>query len=122
MFCVLDHLLSLAADDKAFEVDSIATNIANIFKCEIPNHKNSISLKWRDDILNKPIFRQPIRSFRTSDTEPLRSGTWLRYLKRLGLNAGLEHPFTQYVIRRGLLNAVNGKPGSSRRYFGRADG
>ena len=112
MFCILDHLLSLAFHDKAFEVDSITTSVANIFRCEIPNHKNSISLRWRDDVLNKPIFRQPMRSFGvcgTSDSEPLRSGTWLRYLKRLGLNAGLEHPFTQYVIRRGLLNAVNGK-------------
>lgn len=62
--------------------------------------------------MDLPIFRQPARSAGfcgTSDTEPLRSGTWRRYLKRLGLNAGLEHPFTQYSIRRGLLNTVNGE-------------
>lgn len=39
----------------------------------------------------------------------MRSSTWLRYLRRLGRNSGLEHSFTQYCARRGLVNAVNSK-------------
>ena len=112
MFCLLDHLLSLAVHDQAFEVNGITTDIANIFRCEIPSHKTSVALKWKNEVMDKPIFREPIRSVGlhgTSDWQPLKSSTWLRYLKRLGLSAGLEHSFTQYSIRRGLLNAVNGK-------------
>ena len=112
MFCLLDHLLSLALHDRAFEVNSLTSNIANIFQCEIPSHKTSVALRWRKEVMDTPIFREPIRSAGlrgTSDLQPLKSSTWLRYLKRLGLSAGLEHSFTQYSIRRGLLNAVNGQ-------------
>ncbi|KAL8696099.1 MAG: hypothetical protein Q9201_007827, partial [Fulgogasparrea decipioides] len=43
----------------------------------------------------------------TSPTAPLRASRWISYLKRLGQKAGFEHAFTQYGLRRGLLNVVN---------------
>ena len=112
MFSVLDHLLALATHDQAFEVEAFTRSPMNIFRCEIPEHKSSLALRWKTELLNTPIFRQPIKragAWSTSPVQPLKASTWLRYLKRLGINAGLEHPFTQYAIRRGLLNAVNGK-------------
>jgi hypothetical protein len=117
MFCILTHLLALAIHDQAFEVEAFRTSPAKIFHCEIPLHKKCLALKWRAEILDNPIFRQPTKStgvksasvWSTPQTAPLKSSTWLRYLKRLGLNAGLEHPFTQYSIRRGALDAINGK-------------
>jgi len=45
----------------------------------------------------------------TSPTNPLRASTWIGYLKRLGEKAGFQYSFTQYGLRRGLLNVVNSK-------------
>lgn len=44
-------------------------------------------------MLNIPVFREPERAVdehRTSPIKPLKSSTWLRYLRRLGRNSGLE--------------------------------
>lgn len=112
MFCVLDHLLALAVHDKAFEVNAINRDPSNIFRIKIPEYRNSLRLSWKSSIANIPLFRQPENCagvWITSATQPLKSSTWRRYLKGLGISAGLEHPFTQYVIRRGLMNTVNSK-------------
>jgi len=85
-------------------------DVGNIYRIQIPAGKKSITLKWKSSMLDIPIFRQPkssVNGYGTSATEPLRSTTWIRYTKRLGLKSGLEHSFTQYVVRRGLCNAVN---------------
>ena len=109
MFCLLDRLLSLALHDDAFEAHS-ARFVKNIFWAKIPPGQRCLPLKWKRKVLDLPVFRQPVRSPEgagTSPTEPLRAGTWIRYLKRLGQKTGLQHPFTQYGLRRGLLNVVN---------------
>lgn len=67
---------------------------------------------WLMTHLNTPVFREPGRAMdehRTSPIKPLKSSTWLRYLRWLGRNSGLEQSFTQYCARRGLANAVNSK-------------
>ena len=94
-----------------FAVESLK-NVSNIFGAEIPSGKKCLQLKTKRKVLDTPVFREPGRAkdgYRTSPTQPLRSGTWLRYLRRLGRNSGLEQSFTQYCARRGLVNAVNSK-------------
>ncbi len=64
------------------------------------------------NVLDTPVFREPghaVDGYCTSPTQPLRSSTWLRYLRWLGHNSGLELSFTQYCAQRGLVNAVNSK-------------
>lgn len=109
LFSLLDHLLSLAAYDDAFEAKS-ARQVENIFWVKMPPGRKSLTLKWKRDVLDLPVFREPLRGVAetgTSPTEPLRASTWIRYLKRLGEKAGFQYSFTQYGLRRGLLNVVN---------------
>ena len=111
LLCLLDHLLSLALYDDVLAPEPVK-NISNIFRATIPPGKKSLQLKVKRDALDTPVFREPGRhvdGYRTSPTKPLRAKTWLRYLKQLGLKCGLEKTFSQYVARRGLVNAINSK-------------
>ncbi|KAG8531634.1 uncharacterized protein KY384_003265 [Bacidia gigantensis] len=83
---------------------------------QIPPGRKSLTLKWRRRVLDLPVFQEPLRGAGeagTSPTAPLRASTWIRYLKRLGQKAGFERSFTQYGLRRGLLNVVNNSALSS---------
>ena len=102
-------MISLALYDDAFEAKS-AKNVENMFWVTMPPGKKSLTLKWRREVLDLPVFREKLRGVAESGTspkEPLRAGTWISYLKRLGEKAGFQHSFTQYGLRRGLLNVVN---------------
>jgi len=115
LLCLVDHLLFMALHDDVFVAES-TRDVSYIFRAKPSAAKKSLTLKIKADALNQPVFREPERAadeYRTSKTKPLRSSTWLRYLKRLGLKSGLKHSFTQYVARRGLVNAVNSKSSSS---------
>lgn len=101
----------MALYDEVFVAESLR-NVSNIFQATITSGKKCLQLKTKREVLDTPVFREPGRAedgYRTSPTEPLRSGTWLRYLRRLGRNSGLEQSFTQYCARRWLVNAVNSK-------------
>ncbi len=101
--------LYLAVYDDAFEA-MYAKNIENLFRVKIPPGRKSLTLKWKRRVLDLPVFRETLRSageVGTSPTEPLLASTWIRYLKQLGQKAGFQHSFTQYGLRRGLLNVVN---------------
>ena len=83
IFSLLDHLISLALHDDAFEAKS-ANDVKNIFWVKMPPGKKSLTLKWKCGILDCPVFREPLRSTAesgTSPTEPLRASTWIRYLQ-----------------------------------------
>ncbi|MCJ1475489.1 hypothetical protein MMC13_004152 [Lambiella insularis] len=113
IFCLVDHVIVLALYDDAFKAKS-AKHVENIFFAKMPEGKNSLVLKWKREILDRPVFTQPIKakgSFTSS--QPLRASTWIGYLKRLGLKAGLEHSFIQYGLRRGLLNVINNRAPAS---------
>ena len=109
LFSLLDHFISLAVYDDAFEA-TYAKSVENMFWVRIPPGKKSLTLKWKRRVLDLPVFREPLRGAGgagTSPTAPLRASTWIRHLKRLGQKAGFEQSFTQYGLRRGLLNVVN---------------
>jgi hypothetical protein len=62
-------------------------------------------------MLKKPIFRQAERTsigIQTSPTKALHYYTYLYYLQRLGLLAGLMQILGAYAIRRGAGEAVEG--------------
>ena len=76
----------------------------------MPPGKPSLTLKWKRHVLDRPVFREPLRGageHGISLTEPLRASRWIGYVKRLRQTAGFQHFFTQYGLRRGLLNVVN---------------
>ena len=104
-------MLALALDDEAFEASSMQ-KVDQIFQAEVTSCKNSRTLHWKEDMLDIPVFRQPMRCVdgtrKTSPTDPLRSSTTNDYLKRLGLLTGFEQSLTHYCVRRGTGNAVDG--------------
>jgi len=111
LFSLLDHFISLAVHDDAFEA-TYAKNVENMFRVKVPPGRKSLTLKWKRRVLDLPVFRELLRGAGeagTSPTEPLLASTWIRYLKQLGQKAGFQHSFTQYGLRRGLLNVVNSK-------------
>lgn len=67
-------------------------------------------MEWKRESLNLPVFREKLRGMAetgTSPKEPLRAGTCISILKRLREKAGFQYSFTQYGLRRGLLNVLN---------------
>lgn len=100
---------SLAVDDDAFKAES-AKDVQNMFWVKMPPGKKSLTLKWKPRVLDRPVFREPLRGVGeagTSPTKPLRASTWIRYLRRLGEKTGFQHAPTQYGLRRGLSNVIN---------------
>jgi hypothetical protein len=103
----------MAMHDDIFDTDIFDADnkdIERIYQADIPYYKRGMQLKIKRDKLDMPIFREPERSakgYRTSDDTPLKSSTWSRNVKRLGVKAGLEENLTQKVLRRGTINAIN---------------
>lgn len=101
----------MALYDEVFAAEPLK-DVSNIFRAKVPAGKKCLQLKMKRTVLDTPVFREPGRAVdghRTSPKKPLKWSTWLRYLRRLGRNSGLEQSFTQYCARRGLVNAVNRK-------------
>ncbi|ODM15441.1 hypothetical protein SI65_09044 [Aspergillus cristatus] len=90
IFDLLSQLLSLAIDDGIF----LATikDEADIYTVPIPSH---------------------CRGYRTSNSQPLKSRTWSRIIKRIGIRAGQAQNLTQKVLRRGAIDAINNRAPSS---------
>lgn len=110
LLCPIAHFLALAFADRAFEASSLQ-EATNILRVQVPQHKKSLTIQWRQEILDIPVLRQSVRTeggFRTSQHEPLSAAASGRYLRRLGEATGFEHPLSHYAVRRGTGNAVDG--------------
>jgi hypothetical protein len=101
----------LALADDAFMARGIQS-AADIFRIEVPGHRNSLQLKWKPEVLNVPIFRRAThtaQSLAISPGKTLAYDTFNQYLQRLGHNAGFQDKLIPYCIRRATANAVAGK-------------
>lgn len=110
IFDLLSQLLALALHDNIF--DATIKDVADIYTAPIPSHRKGIQLKVKREKLDVPIFREPEHTsdgYRTSVAQPLKSRTWARIIKRIGIKAGQEQSLTQKVLRRGGINAINSK-------------
>ncbi|KAG1884939.1 hypothetical protein F4604DRAFT_1918608 [Suillus subluteus] len=115
LLCLVDHMLSMALKDEIFAATSIR-DASTLFTVPIPSGKKSLTLHIKREAWDLPVFREPTKAdhgYRTSATRPMRSSTWSQYLKRLGINVGMPIALTQYVFRRGLVNAINDKAPSN---------
>ncbi len=102
-------MLALALSDGAFETSTMQ-DVDQIMRAQVPTHKNSLTLRWKDSMLNIPVLRQATRSMdgiRTSPDQPLTASASSRYLKRLGEATGFEHTLSHYAVRRGAGNAID---------------
>ncbi len=109
LFCLLDHLLSLALIDKTFEAES-THDIKNIFWVKMSSDKQSLTLKWKHEILDLSVLRELMRDFErfeTSSIKPLCINTFARNLKQTRRKTELQGNLNQKYLRRDLLNVVN---------------
>ncbi|KAK5562715.1 hypothetical protein LTR43_011671, partial [Exophiala xenobiotica] len=100
-------MIIVAILDDAFE--SKVTSMEDILRIRVRPPRRSLEFRWRAEMMKKPIFRQAERTstgIQTSPTKALRYHTYLYYLQRLGLQAGLMQILGAYVIRRGAGEAV----------------
>lgn len=103
--CPIINLLALAFADNAFKEDGI-TKPEDIHSFEIPHYKEPLSIQWKPDIRDTPVFHRHEKG--AVGTEPLSFADFNHYLGRLGVLAGI---LTSYaVLRRSAANAVNRKP------------
>ena len=109
LFCFLNHLLSLALINRVFETETIH-DIKNIFWMKMSSSKQSLTLKWKREILNLSMLRKLMRDFEkfnTSFIKLLRVDTFTRNLKRTRRKTELQDNLDQKYLRRDLLNVVN---------------
>jgi hypothetical protein len=107
-FCIVAHLIAIALADNAFRRDFCS--IEEIFSLEIPAHKNSLKVKFRQDKGAQLIFRKAVREDgRTviSDTEGRSYQSCRSKLVWLGLLLGSEFSFEWYQLRRGSGRNLN---------------
>ena len=65
----LNHILSFATYDDAFEANSVR-QVEDICWIKIPAGKKSLTLKWERDVLDLPVFRQPLRGLAETGISP----------------------------------------------------
>ncbi|KAE8139909.1 hypothetical protein BDV38DRAFT_269677 [Aspergillus pseudotamarii] len=114
IFDLLSQLLALALHDDIFA--ATIKDVSHIYTAPIPDHRKGIQLKIKRETLDIPVFREPEHTpegYRTSDLRPLKSRTWSRIIKRIGVRSGQRHNLTQKVLRRGGRNAINNTAPSS---------
>ncbi|KAI9785817.1 MAG: hypothetical protein M1816_008209 [Peltula sp. TS41687] len=109
-FCPIIHFLAIAFADNAFDSEKISKP-EDIYNLQVPTNLNSIQIKWKPDMQDKPIFRRATRTadgIRISLDKALAYDTCNKNLKRLGRSAGFSDNVTLYCLRRGVANVVDG--------------
>ena len=112
--CPIIHFLALAFADDAFHPDlrDLGLTPAKLHSFENAEGRNTIEYKFRDDILDVPLFRSwhsTLDGVRTHPSKPLSAVTVHRESKRLGEQAGLPHPFRMYCLRREVGTELTGR-------------
>lgn len=99
------NLLALAFSDNAFKEGGIQKP-EDLYSLEIPSFKESLSIQWKPEIVETPVFRRQVGD-NICPTTPMAYSDFNYYLGRLGVLAGYPQRLTTYVLRRGAANAVD---------------
>ncbi|KAL5408048.1 hypothetical protein PMIN04_011537 [Paraphaeosphaeria minitans] len=112
LLCPILEMISMGLARNAFAAKSVREP-EDILLARIPERKNCLIFRWKEELWEEPVFREPESSKRGISSsrlsKPLRAATAARYMSRLGLDAGIEATLTHTCIRRGVGNAVNHK-------------
>ena len=102
-------MLSLAFADNAFASHDIQT-LQDIYSLNIPEFKESLHLRWKDEWMPRPIFRRACRAASglvTSLVKALPYRSYASQMSALGLGAGFRAAVTAYTFRRGAAQVVD---------------
>ena len=109
MFCAVLHMLSLAFADDAFNSDDIRS-VQDIYSHIVPDFKESILLRWKDEWMPRPIFRRACcmpGGLVTSSVKALPYRSYASQMSALGSGAGFRAGLTAYGFRRGASQVIN---------------
>jgi len=102
--------MSLALADGAFE-NNLKTP-ENIYDLEIPPERESVRIPWKEDWLDKPIFRDIEKTADGTRISPQKALPYSKYrdfFVRLGRVTGFEDVLEPYQLRRGSGLKINSK-------------
>ncbi|KAL9049391.1 MAG: hypothetical protein Q9162_007245 [Coniocarpon cinnabarinum] len=108
--CPILHMLALALADEAFEAG--IRSVEDIYRLRVTGGRNSLELRWKESMLDVPVFRRLVSSkegITTSSTRALTYNVFNKSLRDLGQRAGLRWPLTPYCLRRAAGNALDGQ-------------
>lgn len=83
-----------------------------IYQLVVPASTDRLRLPWKDEWLNRPVFRdiEPSpQGIQVADKKALSYSRERRHLIRLGRSVGLEKSLEWYDLRRGSGKKLNGK-------------
>ncbi|KAI5789795.1 hypothetical protein FPQ18DRAFT_261175, partial [Pyronema domesticum] len=112
IFCPVLNMLALAFADNAFKEEGI-TRPEDIYNIQIPIFRETLSIQWKPEILETPVFqdatRKPEAGDVVSDSDAWSFAGFNYYLKRFGDIAGFPQRLTSYALRIDAANAVDCK-------------
>jgi hypothetical protein len=109
-FCIVSRLISFAIADNAFRRQY--TSPEEIFALKISPQKDSLQVRFREEMLCRPIFRD-IKNVASgsivSATKALPYSKCRDHFVWLGRVAGFEQPLELYQLRRASGRKMNSK-------------
>lgn len=106
IFCPVTHIVGLALDDDAFASRHL-TSAERVFAVKNQAPAQCTPLRWKDEWLKKPVFRQ-VNGSGTSPDEALLYHTLREDIKHESLDAGMQRALTPRAWRRWRANDLNG--------------
>lgn len=106
IFDPIPLMITMAILDDAFE--SRVSSMNDILRVRVRPPRRSLEFKWRECRRRFSGILSAATVIQTSPTKVLRYHTYLYYLQRLGLAAGLMQILGGYIIRRGVGESVKG--------------
>jgi hypothetical protein len=109
-FCIVSHILSIGVSQDAFRDDF--ASIQDIFNLKIPQGRNVLRIKWKEEDLNKPFFCDVMRTsggVRILREKALPYAKYRDIVVRLGRVAGFEHLLELYDLRRASGRNLNSR-------------
>lgn len=112
--CPVAHFLGLAFADRALHPALMEQGLtpAKLHTFKSPEGRVTIEFKFRDDILDIAVFRgwkSGFNGVEIDPVKPLKAQFLNEECRRLGEQAGLEHRFTPYCLRREVGTELTGK-------------
>jgi hypothetical protein len=103
-------VMALAFADDAFA--NKFKDLGAIYQLVVPANTDRLRLPWKDEWLNRPVFRDIESSpqgIQVADEKALSYSQERKHLVRLGRSVGLEKTLEWYDLRRGSGKRLNGK-------------
>lgn len=112
--CPIIHFLALAFADDVFHQDLTTQGLTaeKMHSFQNPEGRITIEFKFRDEVLDIPVFRsfeRCLTGIRVHPTRALSASVISPEAKRLGQRAGLPHPFKPYCLRREVGTELTGQ-------------